>query len=322
MTNQNPALLQLNQRAFDLFTAMSVNAKALKIDSLTIDQTEILDCGVNTFGGLEAGLLMSLICMSDLAEIKIVPARPEFEVGSAIQVTTDQPLAACLASQYAGWKLAHEKFFAMGSGPMRLAAAKEELFAKMGWAKESAEYVVGVLESSAIPPTSIIDKIATDCGVENGNVRLLVAPTASLAGGVQIVARSVETSLHKLHEVGFDVNTIISGYGVAPLPPPAKHDMAAIGRTNDAILYGGEVSLYVRCDDDMITQFGAETPSSASSDFGEPFESIFKRYDYDFYKIDPHLFSPAKVTFHNLKSGKTFSYGNITPEIVKKSFGV
>ena len=34
-------------------------------------------------------------------------------------VTTDHPIAACLFSQYAGWQVATNGFFAMGSGPMR-----------------------------------------------------------------------------------------------------------------------------------------------------------------------------------------------------------
>ncbi len=147
-----------------------------------------------------------------------------------------------------------------------------------------------------------------------------MAPTASQAGTIQVVARSVETCLHKLHELGFDPKRIESAFGTAPLPPVAKDDLAAIGRTNDAVLYGGEVTLWLRGDDDSLRQVGPHIPSSSSPEFGEPFAVIFKRYNCDFYKIDPQLFSPAAVTFCNLDSGRTFRFGQTLPEVIQRSF--
>src|SRR4029079_9837922 len=113
---------------------------------------------------------------------------------------------------------------------------------------------------------------------------------------------------------------IESAYGAAPLPPVAGDDLAAIGRTNDAVLYGAEVTLWLRGDDESIAAIGPRFPSSASPDFGEPFAQIFKRYDCDFYKIDPHLFSPAAVTFCNLDTGRTMRFGKVSPEVVERSF--
>jgi methenyltetrahydromethanopterin cyclohydrolase len=147
-----------------------------------------------------------------------------------------------------------------------------------------------------------------------------MAPTASQSGTIQVVARSVETCLHKLLELGFDPKRIESGLGTAPLPPVAEDDLAAIGRTNDSVLYGGEVTLWVRGDDDSLRDIGPRVPSSASPDFGQPFAEIFRRYDHDFYKIDPHLFSPAAVTFCNLDTGRTFRFGQVSPDVLQRSF--
>ncbi len=149
---------------------------------------------------------------------------------------------------------------------------------------------------------------------------LLVAPTASVAGGLQVVARSVETALHKLHELKFDVRRVVSAFGTAPLPPVAKNDLAAIGRTNDAILYGARVVLYVTGDDDTLRDIGPRVPSSSSADHGEPFANIFARYDYDFYKVDPHLFSPAEIVFQNVESGRAFAFGKVEPGVLSRSF--
>jgi methenyltetrahydromethanopterin cyclohydrolase len=224
-----------------------------------------------------------------------------------------------MASQYAGWQIVQGKYFAMASGPMRAAGSKEPLFAQIGH-RETPSDVIGILETRKIPPTEVIDSIATACRVAPEHVTLLGAPTASQAGGLQIVARSIETALHKMHEIGFDLARVASGYGVAPLPPVAADDLAAIGRTNDAILYGGEVTLWVHGPDADIESFGPRIPSNASGDHGQPFRQIFERYNRDFYRVDPHLFSPAVVTLVNLDSGRTFRFGQLLPDVVEQSF--
>ena len=207
----------------------------------------------------------------------------------------------------------------MGSGPMRAAYGHEDLFATIGH-KESPHSVVGVLEGRKPPPPAVIARIAGACGVPPSCVTLLVAPTASLAGGLQVVARSVETALHKLHSLGFDLARVVSAHGVAPLPPIAKDDLAAIGRTNDAILYGARVVLYVEGDDDSLADLGPKVPSSASRDHGEPFSTIFARYNNDFYAVDPHLFSPAEVVFQNVETGKVHAFGSTDDEVLARSF--
>jgi methenyltetrahydromethanopterin cyclohydrolase len=224
-----------------------------------------------------------------------------------------------MASQYAGWQIASGKYFAMGSGPMRALARKEPLFAKLGY-QEKSQVAVGVLETRKFAPDELCEKLASECGVMPKNLTLLAAPTASLAGTVQVVARSVETALHKLFELGFDLSLVESGYGTAPLPPASADDLVAIGRTNDAILYGGEVTLYVRGDDAILEQLGPKVPSGASPDHGQPFATIFERAGRDFYKIDPHLFSPARIVLSNLDTGRTFVFGRTLPRVIHESF--
>jgi methenyltetrahydromethanopterin cyclohydrolase len=165
-----------------------------------------------------------------------------------------------------------------------------------------------------------VAKVATACGVEPKDVTLLIAPTASLAGGLQVVARSVETALHKLHTLDFDLARLVSAVGVAPLPPVAKDDLAAIGRTNDAILYGARVVLYVDGDDESLEEVGPRVPSSASRDHGEPFAAIFARYNNDFYAVDSHLFSPAEVVFQNVETGRVHAFGSLDDAVLARSF--
>ena len=317
---QSAPTIRLNDRAARRCASLVADAGRLRIASSKCPSgATLVDCGLESPGGLEAGIMLAEICCADLARVRIVPSRQDVWDGPAVQVTTDHPLAACMASQYAGWQVAGDDFFAMGSGPMRAAAGREELFQRIGH-RESPQCAVGVLETRQFPPPAVCGDLADKCGVPPAGLTLLLAPTASQAGTVQVVARTVETALHKLDTLGFDLSRVESGWGIAPLPPVAAGDLEAIGRTNDAVLYGGEVLLWVRGDDPSLESIGPKVPSSASPDHGRPFAEVFAAFDRDFYKIDPHLFSPAVVTFCNLDTGRTFHFGQRLPRVIHESF--
>ncbi len=314
-------MMTLNQRAALICDEARERADELRIAFRSCESgATIIDCGIDSPGGLAAGRVLACVCMAGLGEVQLT-ASSEFAGASlSVEVATDHPIAACMASQYAGWQVSVEGFFAMGSGPMRAAAGNEELYSHIGYLEKQPDAAVGVLETRQLPTPEVCQYIAAKCRVDIKRVYLLVAPTASIAGNLQVVARSAETALHKLHEIGFPLSAIQSVSGSAPLPPVAAKDLAGIGRTNDAVLYGGRVCLWVACEDDVIEELGPRVPSSASGDFGRPFAEIFGHYKHDFYKIDPHLFSPAMVTFNNLKSGRALTFGQIRPDLLEKSF--
>jgi methenyltetrahydromethanopterin cyclohydrolase len=313
----------LNQRAWRLVEALPATADELRIGLTELPSGgRVFDFGVEAEGGLEAGLRLAEVCMSGLGHVALCPGEICGEFGwPHVTVTTDHPTPACLLSQYAGWQIGVGKFFAMGSGPMRAAAAREELFEKLRY-RETAAECVGVLEGGRLPDDAVFHFLTERTQVAPRNTALLVAPTASQAGTVQVVARSVETALHKLFELAFHVKRIVSGFGTAPLPPVAADDLTGIGRTNDAILYGGRVTLWVRGDDESLAEIGPHVPAFASSCYGKPFLEIFEEAGRDFYKIDPHLFSPAEITFHNLDTGRVHRFGRTAPDVLRKSFGM
>ena len=309
----------LNARAWTLCDQLASEAQRLRVQvHVPPGQMRILDCGVQAEGGLEAGLKLAEICLAGHGRVQLTAGSDDLP-WPRILVHTDQPVLACMASQYAGWQLTAEGFFAMGSGPMRSAAACEELIKELGY-QERPPRVVGVLESAKLPPVAIGDKIASACGVTPSDITLAVTRTASLAGALQVVARSVETALHKLHALGYELTRVVSGLGSAPLPPVAADDLTALGRTNDAILYGADVTLWVRDTDEAIQNLGPQLPSAASPAFGQPFLKVFEQAGRDFYKIDPHLFSPARVTLVNLRTGRLFRFGELRPDILRQSF--
>jgi len=311
----------LNERALRLADHMAATASALRIAVQTTPKgARLIDCGIAVDGGLQAGLAMARVCLAGHAEVALAPGRFDEVPVPQVQVQSDHPVLACMASQYAGWQVSVGKFFAMGSGPMRAAYGKEELFDHIP-GREQASAAVGVLETSKLPGDDVVSYLAERLNLPPNKLTLLAAPASSQAGNVQVVARSLETALHKLYELKFDLGQIVSGYGTAPLPPVASDFLGAIGRTNDAILYGGQVVLWVKGEDEQLAEIGPKVPSSASPDHGAPFAEIFARYEHDFYRIDPLLFSPAVIVLQNLRTGKSHTFGRIEREVLRCSFG-
>ncbi len=286
--------------------------------------TRIIDAGIACRGGLEAGRLISEICMGGLGQVTLRAQSPFKRWPWQVDVHASDPVTACLASQYAGWSLNHGKgkegFNALGSGPARSIGSREALFKELAYRNPPADTCL-VLEVDRIPPPEIIDKITGYCAIEPAQLTLILTPTSSLAGGVQIVARVLEVALHKLHALKFPLDKLVDGAGSAPVPPPSSDFITAMGRTNDAILFGGRVQLYVEVEDDVARELAAQLPSSASKDFGKPFGRIFKDYKYDFYQIDPMLFSPAQCAVTAMKSGRTFEGGALREDLLDLSFG-
>ncbi|RLE63112.1 MAG: methenyltetrahydromethanopterin cyclohydrolase [Thermoprotei archaeon] len=233
----------------------------------------------------------------------------------------EHPVLACMASQYAGWRISHGKYFAMGSGPARALAKKpKRLYKEIGYEDDSDEAVL-VLEASKLPNTEVLNIIAEKCGVAPSNLYVLVVSTSSLAGSIQISCRIAETGIHRLHMLHFPLDKIINAAGVCPIAPVHPDPTIMMGRTNDALIYAGETFYVVDFEnEDELKDFVEKTPSSKSPSYGKPFFEIFKEADYDFYKIDPGLFAPAKITMYNVKTGNMFTSGEVNVKVLKKSW--
>ena len=273
---------------------------------------QVIDFGVNTVGGINAGLELATACLGGLGEVQIRTGAFDWPM---VQVATDQPAIACMGNQYGGWPVQAEKFYAIGSGPARMLRGKEKVLEQYGWKDVGSDCGVLILESGKLPGPDLVADIKTECGIEGDQFWVCVAPTRSLAGSLQIVARSVEAVMHKLFELDVDLNLVTSAIGVVPLPAVAADDLTAIGRTNDAILYGGDVTLWVNMPDEQISEWGPQVPSNSSCEFGRPFAELFSESGGDFYKLDPMLFSAGRVRFISNLSGNHFQFGELRPDL-------
>lgn len=315
----------VNALAAPLVERLVDNARALRLQIELLDNgTTVIDAGMNCDGSLEAGRIITEICLGGLGEARF-RANDRFKNWRwNIDVHTSNPVIACLGSQYAGWSLEHKdgdnKFLALGSGPARAMGSTEELLEELSY-RDDYDSACLVLEVSEMPPVEIAEKVAGKCGIEANQLTIVLTPTTSLAGSVQVVGRSLEVGLHKVHTLGFPLEQVKDGFASAPLCPPHSNFIKAMGRTNDSILFGGDIHLYVSCEDSAAEQLANDLPSSNSKDYGKPFATVFKDSGYKFYDIDPMLFSPAKVTISNLETGKSFHAGALNESLLEESFG-
>ncbi|RLF23730.1 MAG: methenyltetrahydromethanopterin cyclohydrolase [Thermoprotei archaeon] len=318
-------------------TNVSVNKRSLKILDKMLSEADVLgikyfkskigativDCGVEAKAGYAAGLYVAEICLGGLASVSIRLREYDGVTLPVVEEFTDHPVIACMASQYAGWSIRGDGFSALGSGPARALAKKpKKLFEEIGYEDQSDETVI-VLEASRFPPESVLKDIADKCGVSPQNLYVIVVPTSSPAGAVQISARIVETGIHRLHVLGFKLDRILQGLGVCPIAPLHPDSTIMMGRTNDALIYAGEVTLTVRHEDDKkLEKLINEAPSCRSSSYGKPFYEIFKEAGFDFYKVDPRIFAPSSLTIFNVMSGKIHRAGRVNIDVLRSSWGL
>lgn len=309
--NRPVSTLSLNAPAAALADALIAEAEALRIGvSRGAGGETVVDCGLHHTGSMGAGLLLARICLAGLAEVSLVPSG-EVSLPWSIMVRTGQPALACLASQYAGWHLkAEDGRSLMGSGPARALARLEPLFDELPQ-EERASSAVLVVEGDVPPGDTLAREVAQACGVDRAALTLLHAPTGSLAGTVQIAARVLECAVQKARLLPFPLSDLLEAVGTAPVAPPHPDTRVAMGRANDAIIYGGRVQLWVRGPREQARGLARALPSRTAPEWGQSFADVFEAAGGDFAHIDAGLFSPAEVAVTAVETGETFRSGGI-----------
>src|SRR3954469_10372642 len=124
--------LLLNERALERADRLAADAEAARVDVTALSNgTRVIDCGAEAAGGFEAGRCLAEVCMAGLGSVAYAPLVFEGRWLPALTVTTDRPAVACLAAQYAGWRIDRDGYFAMGSGPGRALIRAGEVYADL-----------------------------------------------------------------------------------------------------------------------------------------------------------------------------------------------
>jgi methenyltetrahydromethanopterin cyclohydrolase len=325
--------INLNKSAMRSFNKLVDDADkyGVLVEQSSVGST-LIDAGIKAQGGYLAGELVTEICLAGYGRATVMPVQYGDIILPSVFIQTDHPALSLLGSQFAGWQIKGENYSAIASGPARALALKPKgLYTKLNH-QEKSDIAVIVLETETAPPPAVLEEIASKCSVSTKNLFVVMFSTTSLSGATQVSGRIVETGLHKLERLGLDLSTVKHAWGYAPIVPVHPVAGEAMGRTNDAILYGGVTNYTGNYDDEAVLEnIVRQAPSSASEFLKEAkrlsqksprFMDIFKEAGFDFYKIDSNIFAPAVVAITNAKTGKTFRAGNLDVDVLKISLGI
>jgi methenyltetrahydromethanopterin cyclohydrolase len=316
--------ISVNKNALKLVEKGLANSERLRITKETGPLgCTIIDAGVKACGGYAAGKWLTEVCLAGHGSSSLTTLQYGELLLPSIFVETDFPAVATLGSQFAGWSITTKDYSAIGSGPARALSLKPKEIYKLIQYEDHYDSAVIILEAESFPTEEAVRTIADSCRVSPKNLFAIVAPTSSIAGSVQISGRIVETGVHRLSQLGLDPKLISHACGSAPIAPMHPNKLQAIGRTNDAIYYGGAAFYSAACESDsQLRRIVSRSSSSASEEYGKRFYEIFEAAQFDFYKVDPKIFAPAMVTVTNNKTGTTFKAGKINEQILKKAMDI
>ncbi|MEE8168636.1 MAG: methenyltetrahydromethanopterin cyclohydrolase, partial [Candidatus Hydrothermarchaeales archaeon] len=298
---------------------MTDRREELKIKTLELENgAKVIDCGIKALGSFEAAELFVKACLGGLGGARFSFRDLETALLPYIQVWTDFPAVACLASQKAGWRIIGEDFSALGSGPARILARKpKKTLEEVGY-EESSDSAVIALECNKYPKAKVAGEIADACGIDARELYVLVARTSSLVGSAQVSARAIETALFKMATLGLDFKGVESALSITPVAPAIGDDTKMMGTANDMIIYGSTVHLVYSGEGMDINKI----PSNTSPAYGKPFLEIFEEAERDFYKINPEVFAPAEVYINDVRKKTIMSAGKVNSEMLIKSMGL
>jgi methenyltetrahydromethanopterin cyclohydrolase len=317
-------MISVNRVAHALVQKLCNDAEGYGVAvSKTESGATLIDAGIEAKGGFASGKIVTEICMGGCGNADVLMKQYDDLELPTIFVHTDHPAIATLGSQFAGWQIKGNNFFALGSGPARALALKpKEIYEKIHYEDRASNGTI-VLETNKKPPEELIKKLASECKITPNRLFIILTPTTSIAGSTQISGRVVETGIHRLTKLGLDPALIAHAWGCAPIMPVHPEFAEAMGRTNDAILYAG-VTYYTLSgsDDEKLKAIFGKAPSGTSKRYGKPFKEILKEANNDFYRVDPNLFAPAVLVMNNLETGAIFRAGETNVKVLKRSIGL
>ncbi len=317
-------MISVNKKAMIVVREIIEDAEALGCKVIKMDcGATLIDMGLKCPGGWQAGLLFTKVTLGNMATVTLGDFKLNDEYSfSAVEVFVDMPLIACMGSQIAGWKLGQGEFATIGSGPARaIAVVESDHYFKMTPYRDSYHEAVLCIQDIKYPSDDVALEVARACKIKPEDTYLLIAPSSCIVSSMQVSARILEQTTHKMYEKDFDAAQIVLMRGKAPIAPVVKDELKTMGRINDALIYGSEVEVWVDSTDVKIAKTIHQLAAKTSSpNYNELFEDVFVNAGKDFYYVDHDVHSVGKIQIHNINTGKSFVAGEINYKMLEKSF--
>jgi methenyltetrahydromethanopterin cyclohydrolase len=298
-----------NEKAWGGFIEFSSIAERLACEYIERQcGVKLIDAGVNVRGGFSAGLRMIELSTANLSTASLVMAELDGELWPHVEIRSDQPYWGCFISQSGNRAISVDETKTIYSGPACLLADREG-FKETHDASDDSDCAVLIMEGDVLPDNTVCEALADRCRVIPSHLGIVVAPTASLAGVVQIAGRSVEATLQKLDILGIDPTMIRSAVGRCPAASPGGDALQALGRVNDVLVRGSQVWLAADGPGSIeLLSMLPEIIASTSRDYDRPFLEILAEAG-QFFQIDKSYFGPAEISIVNLENGSSAHIG-------------
>ncbi len=313
---------------------LSVNAEAMKIVRKILESPEalgvevsrlpcgstLIDMGQRARGSWQAGRYFTLVTVGGLGDLSF----ESFQLGAArllaVRLMVDRPLEACMGCQVAGWRLVDEPDAPILAGPARTLNNPPDYHVRLSGYRDHAHEGVVTVQMSRPVTDDMALVMAKACDLAQENLFIMASRHACLVSTIQVPARGIETAMHRLALEGFDLGRIQQAFCTGPIPPLVDDELSSMGRINDALYYGGEVSLYVDAADEILEPLVPTVVSEVSPLARRSFAELYRDAGYDFHAIPLDAHTPAVLHMTNVKSGRTFSAGRFDYEVLQRSF--
>jgi methenyltetrahydromethanopterin cyclohydrolase len=306
--------ISLTKGAMPFVKKLMDNALKYGVNISKINDATIIDCGIETKGSIDAGILFSKISLGGLAKVQLQFPEINNEISLLqVQVSTSYPVLATIGCQAASWNISKGDFFGMACGPGRALAQKPSKSYKLLDYKEESDKAILCIESDKLPSDKIIDYLAEKCRVENKDIIILMIKTACLVEYIQMAARAIELGVFRfVEQLGYPKDRILHAVGIGIVPPLSEDNDVSNDRVNNGLIYGTKLFLIIKSHkEDNLTDLISKIPSKSSSSFGKSFIEVFNEAGKDFANFDLTLLAPTEIIINDIRTGKIYHEGKI-----------
>jgi methenyltetrahydromethanopterin cyclohydrolase len=331
--------ISVNNLAFRIVKDMIERCGELNIEVNELKNgTTIVDCGINAVGGFEAGILATKVACGGLLEACITETSYGGLTLPTLFMRTDNPalsIAVCQSNWFglfpSLFAMKKTEYSALSLGPAKaLAQEPKEVFDKVDY-KDKSDVGVLVLQADNFPDEKVSEYIASKCKISPENLYLVMAPTASVAGSVQVSAHVLEDSLWRLTDyLDYEYSKVKYITGSSPISPVYPEIWRRPGITpDDMIRNAGRIHFYVYSSEgDDLQKIADEMIIEKTQAFGKPFFEILnsgifsKGLDKKTLGREGWTYVIAEAMVTDLRTGKVFKAGKIHADLIRKFMGI
>ncbi|SHJ17446.1 methenyltetrahydromethanopterin cyclohydrolase [Clostridium amylolyticum] len=316
-------MISVNEKSIKLVEKMIQDPEAYKVKVHNICGAHVIDAGVEAHGSWEAAKLVTEILFGGLNKVNLgtFPERIGGVYYNSVEVYSDHVVLQQAACNISGWELRPGKYAPVLAGPGRTVARKPG-----DWLEKYSDYsdkyhkAVLTVEKGTLMSEEEVKDLIDATGIDPKDLYIIVAASGSIVCSVEVAARIIEQTLHRLKEEKFNLDNIVEAHGFCVIPPVVKDDLIAMGRLNDVLMYGGQSTFTVHCEDSEIERVINKITTDKCPAYGTMFQKVYEEHGCDFYQVPMEMYSPAKVVIINEKTGRIFKAGEFNLEVLEKSF--